>query len=136
MMQLTWKVLFSDSSRDHGTLSQVFSLIKRLSAAKKPKDMHVCTDALFTVLKGTLLIAAACREFKIDVDTEGIPSQEMKRWSYKQKLGFIVQQSMKIVEKYTLVGESILCQAVKESGDKKYDYSHTLCHCMLGIGVH
>ena len=103
MMQLTWKVLFSDSSRDHGTLSQLFSLIKRLPAAKKPKeDMHACTDALFTVLKG-YIVAAACRELKIDVDTEGIPSQEMKRWSYKQKLGFIVQLSMKIVEKYTLV---------------------------------
>ena len=120
MMQLTWKVLFSDSSRDHGTLSQLFSLIKRLPAAKKPKeDMHACTDALFTVLKG-YIVAAACRELKIDVDTEGIPSQEMKRWSYKQKIGFIVQLSMKTVEKYTLVGESILCQAVKESGDKKY----------------
>ena len=66
-MQLTWKVLFSDSSRDHGTLSQLFSLIKRLPAAKKPKeDMHACTDALFTVLKG-YIVAAACRKLKIDI---------------------------------------------------------------------
>ena len=35
---------------------------------------------------------------------------------------------MKIVEKYTLVDEAILCQAIKETGDKKYDYSRTLCH--------
>ena len=127
-MQLTWKVLFCDSSRDHGTMGQLFSLIKRLPAAKKPKeDMHACTDALFTVLKG-YIIAAACKELGIDMDTESIPSQEMKRWSYKQKLGFIVQLSMTVVEKYTLVSESILCQNVKESGDKKHDYARTLCH--------
>ena len=90
MMQLIWKLLFSDSSRDHGTLGQLFSLIKRLPAAKKPKeDMHACTDALFTVLKG-YIVAAACQELGIDIDTESIPSHEMKRWSYKQKLSFIV----------------------------------------------
>ena len=128
MMQLIWKLLFSDSSHDHGTLGQLFSLIKRLPAAKKPKeDMHACTDALFTVLKG-YIVAAACKELGIDIDTESIPSHEMKRWSYKQKLSFIVQLSMKIVEKYTLVDEAILCQAIKETGDKKYDYSRTLCH--------
>jgi hypothetical protein len=82
------------------------------------------------VLKG-YIVAAACKELKIDIDTESIPSQEMERWSYMQKLGFIVQLSMTIVEKYTLVGDSILCQAVKESGDKKYDYSRTLCHYVL-----
>ena len=36
--------------------------------------------------------------------------------------------SMKVVEKYTLVSGSILCQAVEETGDKKYDYSRTLYH--------
>ena len=88
--------------------------------------MHACTDALFTVLKG-YIVAAACKELGIDVDTESIPSDEMKRWSYKQRLSFIVQLSMKVVEKYTLVGEAILCQAIKETGDKKYVHSRTLC---------
>ena len=121
-------MLFGDSSRDHGTLGQLFSLIKRLPAAKKPKeDMHACTDALFTVLKG-YIVAAACKELGIDVDTESIPSHELKTWDYKKKLGFIVALSMKVVEKYTLVSGSILCQAVEETGDKKYDYSRTLCH--------
>ena len=36
--------------------------------------------------------------------------------------------TMKIVEKHTLVSEAILCQAIKETGDKKYDYSRTLYH--------
>ena len=98
------------------------------ASCKEPKeDMHACTDAMFTVLKG-YIVAAACKELRIDVDTESIPSHELKTWDYKKKLGFIVALSMKVVEKYALVSGSILCQAVEETGDKKYDYSRTLCH--------
>lgn len=99
--------------------------------------MHTCTDALFTVLKG-YIVAAACKELGINVDTKSISSYEMKRCSYKQKF---YCTTMKVVEKRTLVrvSEAILCQMqpVKESGDKKYDYSHTLClYACLAWEVH
>ena len=99
-IQLTWKVIFCESSRDHGTLGQLFSLLKRLPAAKKTKDdMHACTDALFTVLKG-YVIAAACKELGIkDMDSESIVVPGMKRWDGKKKLEFIVQLSRKVVDK-------------------------------------
>ena len=95
MTQLT---LFSDSSCDHGTLGQLFSVIKHLPAIKKPKEnMHACTDALFT---GSFL-AAACKELGIEVETKTQYSLTRieKMWNYKRKLGFIVQVSMKVVEK-------------------------------------
>ena len=82
-MQLIWKELFSDSSRDHGTRGQLCSLLKRLPATKKPKDdMHVCTDALFKAFKG-YIVAAACKELGIDMNTESLDSEELKGWSYE-----------------------------------------------------
>lgn len=89
--------------------------------------MHACTDALFTVFKG-YIVAAACKELGIDMNTESLKSEELKSWSYKQKLAFIEQLSKKIVDECTLITESILCENVVESGDKKHDYAHILCH--------
>ena len=38
---MTWKVLFTGSSRDHSTLGHLFSQLGRLPKAKAPKkDFH------------------------------------------------------------------------------------------------
>ena len=126
-MQLTWKVSFCNGSREHGTLGQFFLLLKRLPAAQKPKDdMHACIDALFTVLKG-YIIAHACKELGIDMATESVPSRnEIMELQAKARL-----YCAAIYEGYGKVysgHQSILCQNVEESGDKKHDYAHTLCH--------
>ena len=64
-LQLIWQKLEKISLRDHGSLTQLFTRLGRLSKAKKPKDdMHACQDALLTVFKGHI-VAAACTELNI-----------------------------------------------------------------------
>lgn len=49
--QAIWKVMVTSSSRDHGTLWHLGSLLGRLPVAKDPKkDMNACTDLLIIVL--------------------------------------------------------------------------------------
>ena len=129
LLQLIWRILFCTSSSDHGTLGQLLSLLKRLPAATKPKEnMHACTDALFTVLKGHIL-AAACKELNIDSIDSRIPAVcHLKGSSNKEKLKFVVQISSKVAEKCTIIKESILGQTINESGDGKNNYARTLCH--------
>ena len=70
ILQLTWKKLFKSSSRDHGTLGHFCSLLRRLPAAKKPKDeVNACVDILLTILKGHY-IAAACSILGISAPDE------------------------------------------------------------------
>ena len=63
---MVWRVLFSTSSRDHGTLGHFCALLGRLPQARDPKkDFNACRDILFTVLKGHF-IAAACSKMGIE----------------------------------------------------------------------
>ena len=58
---MIWKTLYSQSSRDHGTLGHFKSLLNRVSDTKDPKkDVNVTIDCLLTVVKGHML-AAACQ---------------------------------------------------------------------------
>ena len=78
LIQVIWKKYLSDSSGDHGSLVQLFTVIKRLPAAKKPKkDMNACTDALFTVLKSHIL-AFACQELGIESIDSDITNPTLK----------------------------------------------------------
>lgn len=62
MVIFMWKKFISS---DHGTLFQLFALIKRLTAANNPKkDMNACTDARHE-LKGYFL-AFTCKELGIE----------------------------------------------------------------------
>ena len=73
---LIWQKI---SPRDHGSLTQLFTRLGRLSKANKPKDdMHACQDAFLTVFKGHI-VAAACAELnigepegdvKVDINTD------------------------------------------------------------------
>ena len=59
-LQVVWKCLFDKSSRDHGTLGHLCSLLGRLPHANIPKkDLYACLDALLTAFKGHV-VAATC----------------------------------------------------------------------------
>ena len=58
-LKVIWKMLFSTSSRDHGTLGHLCSLLGRLPNAKDPhKDFNACSDVLFTILKGHFIYSS------------------------------------------------------------------------------
>lgn len=129
LIQVIWRKHFTDSSSDYGTLAQLFTLINRLPAAKKPKkDMNACTDALFTVLKGHFL-AFACKELGIeDLESDINHPILTSRASDLEKQKYIVGLSMKVVENCTLIGDTLIGKKVRESGDKVYNYTRSLCH--------
>lgn len=130
ILQVIWKKHFTDSSSDHGTLGQLFALLKRLPAAKNPKkEMNACTDALFTVLKGHFL-AFACKELGLETLDSDLdhPLLSSTSVSNLEKQKFIVCLSMKVVENCTLIGDTLVGKKVKESGDMKYNYTRSLCH--------
>ena len=73
---MIWKVLFTSSSRDHGTLAHFLSQLGRLPKANTPKtDFHACYDALVTVFKGHV-VASACEVLGIDRLSSEIPQAE------------------------------------------------------------
>ena len=89
--------------------------------------MNSCTDALFTVLKGYFL-AFACKELGIEnIDSE-LKHPIVQSTSSTEKMRFLVGLAMKVVENCTIIGDALLGKRVDESGDKKYDYTRSLCH--------
>ena len=73
-------MFYTESSNDHGSLGQLFALVRRLPAAKK--NMNSCTDVIFTVLKEYLLVYA-CKELGIEnIDSDislPIPTVAVKK---------------------------------------------------------
>lgn len=78
------------SSSNHGTLSQMCSLLGRLPASKDPKkDMNASTDFLMTVFRGHY-IATVCDILKLekaDSPVRGIPNP--KKSSLGEKRAFM-----------------------------------------------
>ena len=123
-MQVISKKYFTGSSSDHGSFSQLLTLIKRIPAANKPKkDMNACT---VTVFKGHVL-AFACQELGIENIDSNLDNPTLAYLSDAEKRKFIVGLSMRVVENCTIIGDAILESNVEESGDKKYDHPQTLC---------
>ena len=103
LLQVIWKTLFTTSSRDHGTLGHLCSLLGRLPKAKDPKkDFNACSDALFTILKGHF-IAAACDILGIrKPDEEPASLVAVKRnCPDEDKKAYIYHISQEIVNKYS-----------------------------------
>ena len=101
----------SGSSGDHGSFSQLLTLIKRIPAANKPKkDMNACSDALYTF---------ACQELGIKNIDSDLDNPNLSYLSDTEKRKFIVGLSMRVVEKCTIIGDAIMGKKVEEYGDKK-----------------
>ena len=128
-MQVIWKVLFKHSSRDYGTLGHLFSVLGRLPAAKDPKkDVTACREALLTVLAG-YFVAAGCSELGIVHPDDEVDSvKAMKKASPEVKKAFIDDLATKVVEKCSIVGESLTGKDIPKAEDGKYNYSRVLCH--------
>ena len=126
-LQLTWTKLFAASSRDHGTLGHFCSLLRRLPAAKKPKnDMNACVDVLFTVLKGHY-IASACEMLGISKADE-IPKDLTIPNDKEGRIKFIAKLSRQVAEKCSIMSEPLLRKPVSPTNDGVYDYASTFCH--------
>ena len=127
VVQLTWKKLFKLSSRDHGTLGHFCSLLRRLPAAKKPKDeMNACVDILLTVLKGHY-IAAACSILGISASDE-IPKNLPNLSTRESKMKFIAELSRQVVEQWSINSDAILRKPLTPTKDGVYEYARLFCH--------
>ena len=125
-------MLFSTSSRDHGTLGHFCALLGRLPQGKDPKkDFNACRDVLFTVLKGHY-IAAACSELGIEKADRIPPNVEvlarMQQQPVAEQRQFIYSIAQAVVEKCSIIGNSLLFQSVPETHDMVHNYARVLCH--------
>lgn len=122
--------MFTTSSSNHGTLSQMCSLLGRLPAAKDPKkDMNASTDFLVTVLKGHY-IAAACNILgleKADSPIPGVPDH--KKSSLQEQQAFMFKIAGQVVDQCGLVDEAVLFEKETNPRDGVYSYTRVLCHC-------
>eukprot|EP00731_Ephydatia_muelleri_P014114 Em0007g1424a len=120
-MMLIWQKLVKISPRDHGSLTQLFTRLGRLSKAKKPKDdMHACQGALLTVFKGHT-VAAACRELNI-----GGPEGDIKDIIVNMSL--LNDLTVKVARRFTVIPEAFLNESVPDTGDQVHSYAQVLCH--------
>ena len=126
--QVIWSTFFTSSSSDHGSLGQLFALLRRLPAAKKPKNnMNACIEVIFTVFKGYVL-AYTCKELGIqDIDSD-ISLPLPKSASTTDKVRYIVGLITKVILNCTIIEDAIFGRPIPESGDGKYNYIRTLCH--------
>ena len=126
--QVIWSTFYTSSSSDHGSLGQLFALLRRLPAAKKPKNnMNACTEVIFTVFKGYIL-AYTCKELGIDDIDSDISLPLPKSASRTDKLRYIVGLGTEVMLNCTIIEDAILGRPIPESGDGKYNYTRTLCH--------
>ena len=124
-----WKILYSRSSGDHGTLSFFRNHLHRIPVTADPKkDMNACVDLIYTVMKGHIL-ACACEVLKVS-SLEGQPTfpMELKKAGKVQQLAFINEIALAVVEKCTLVEDAFTGQPIEETEDGMYNYSRVLCH--------
>ncbi len=114
-----WKNLFKPSPSNFGTISHLFLRIGRLSSAKDPKkDMHASFDALMTVFKGHL-VAAACVQLGIESPDSDFPPNNR----------FCVSNiATEVVDRFTIISEAILGQALPDCQDRVHNYARVFCH--------
>ena len=124
--------MFSSSSRDHGTLGHFCALLGRLPQAKDPKkDFNACRDVLFTVLKGHY-VAAACAELGVE-KADQLPENTCKFAQMQQKplaeqREFVYSVARAVVEKCSIIGDSLVFVPVPETQDGVYNYAKVICH--------
>ena len=121
--------MFTTSSSNHGTLSQMCSLLGRLPAAKDPKkDMNASTDFLTTVLSGHY-VAAACNILELEKADSPIPGiPDYKKSSLEEKQAFVFKIAGQVVDRCGLVDDALLFEKVKNPLDGVYSYTRVLCH--------
>ena len=125
-------MLFSTSSRDHGTLGHFCALLGRLPQGKDPpKNFNACRDVLFTVLKGHYT-AAACAELGIE-RTDQLPENvekfaQMQQKPLAEQREFVYSIARVVVEKCSLIGDCLLFKPVPETHDTVHNYAKVLCH--------
>lgn len=130
LLQVIWKSLFTTSSRDHGTLGHLCSLLGRLPKAKDPKkDFNACSDALFTILKGHF-VAAACDTLEIKNPDEEPASLATIKGSCpdQEKRAYIYHVAREVVNKYSIITEAVLNKDVEDHHDHVNNYARVFCH--------
>ena len=125
-LQMVWKTLYCQSSRDHGTLGYFRSKLNRTSVTSEPKkDVNACLDFLLTVVKGHLL-AAACELLHVQNPESSLDLPPVR--DADQQSEFINSIARDIVNKYTLIGSAYTSEGVLETNDGVVNYATILCH--------
>lgn len=122
--------MFKSSSKDHGTLWHLCSLLGRLSSVKDPKkDMNACTDVLFTVLKGHY-VAAACNELGLENPNSPLPDTlpDFRRMTARERYSFIMKLSSQVLDKCGVIEEALIGKPVKDNKDGVANYARVFCH--------
>lgn len=128
--QVIWQKMFKSSSKDHGTLWHLCSLLGRLPSVKDPKkDMNACTDVLFTVLKAHY-VAAACKELGIESPNSPLPETlpDFRRMAARERYSFIMKLSTQVLERCGVIEEALIGATVHDIKDGVQNYARVFCH--------
>ena len=128
-VQVIWKCLYKQSSRDHGTLGYFRSLLNRVTVTNDPKKCVDATiDFLTTTVKGHILACALkwLGVSKLDSKLQLPPG--IYKASKDDQLLFLCQLAAQVVEQCTLIEGTYTNEQVRETGDGVYNYARVLCH--------
>lgn len=128
-MQVIWKTLYGQTSRDHGTLGYFKSLLNRTTVKNDPKkEVNASLEFLLTVVKGHIL-AVACEVLgvtKLDSPLQLPPG--LREGDSQSQLSFLRRLALQVVDRCTLVGAALTRDKVVETQDGVYNYARVLCH--------
>ena len=126
---MIWKTLYSQSSRDHGTLGHFKSLLNRTSISKDPKkDVNAAVDFLLTVVKGHML-AAACQILGVTkLDSKINLPPGLDKSSIAQQYAYLRTIAAQVVDQCTLIEGALTGDSVMETKDGVFNYARILCH--------
>lgn len=128
-MQVIWKTLYGQTSRDHGTLGYFKSLLNRTTVKNDPKkEVNASLEFLLTVVKGHIL-AVACELLgvsKLDSPLQLPPG--LRESSPDHQFSFIRRLALQVLDRCGLLGAALTREKVQEIGDGVYNYARVLCH--------
>lgn len=126
---MIWRSLYSQSSKDHGTLGYFKSLLNRITVKKDPKKAVDATlEFLRTVVTGHFL-ACACQLLGItELDSHVQLPPGILKSSSGQQQAYVRRLATQVVEQCTLVENAYTDEKVIDAGDHVYNYTRVLCH--------
>ena len=129
-MQVIWKNLHGQSSRNHGTLKFFRNRLNCIAVSNDPKkEVDATVDILYTVIKGHC--ACACKILDIStIDGPVVLPKKLLIASQRKQRLFVEEIAGKVVDTLTLVDFVYFCGAtgMSDTNDTAYNYARVLCH--------
>ena len=121
---MIWKHLYSQVSRDHGTLGYFKSLLNQTQVSQDPKKaVEPSVDFFLTVVTGHIITVASEILGVTKLDSHIPLPPDLNKSSPQQQCAFVKTTSLHVVEKCTLVDGVLTCEKVTV-----YNYACVLCH--------